>query len=73
MYFKCYKKVIVLLILLSGGGKDLATAATIKSTFVDEKPPSTSINTNLTKPLEPTSKMNANHMGNLHLTYYNSL
>lgn len=46
-----------------GGGKDLATAATIKSTFVDEKPPSTSVNTNLTKPLEPTSKMNANNMG----------
>lgn len=54
------------MILLSGGGKDLATAATIKSPFVDEKPPSTSINANLTKPLEPTSKMNTNNMGNLH-------
>jgi len=46
-----------------GGGKDLATAATIKSSYVDEKPPGTSINTNLNKPLEPTTKMNANNMG----------
>lgn len=60
-------------ILLLGGGKDLATAATIKSTFVDEKPPSTSINTNLTKPLEPTSKMNANNMGNNYLFKYNCI
>jgi len=43
----------------------LATAATIKSTFVDEKPPTTSINTNLPKPsLEPIPKMNPNNMGN---------
>jgi hypothetical protein len=42
----------------------LATAATIKSSYVDEKPPGTSINTNLNKPLEPTTKMNANNMGN---------
>lgn len=52
------------LISLSGGGKDLATAAAIKPAFLDEKPPSTSINTTVTKPLEPTSKMNANNMGN---------
>lgn len=31
---------------------------------MDEKPPSTSINTNLTKPIEPTSKINTNNMGN---------
>lgn len=43
-----------------GGGKDLATAASLKPTFVDEKPPSTSVSANMTKPIEPTSKMNAN-------------
>lgn len=54
---------MIFLIWLLGGGKDLATAANIKASFVDEKPPSTSINTNITKPVEPTSKMNANNMG----------
>ncbi|XP_050547780.1 protein strawberry notch [Daktulosphaira vitifoliae] len=47
-----------------GGGKDLATAANIKSSFKDEKPSSTSINTNnLSKPLESTYKVNSNNMG----------
>lgn len=50
--------------LLLGGGKDLATAANIKSAFPDEKPTTTSVNTNSTKPLEPTTKINANNMGN---------
>lgn len=35
----------------------------MKTPFLDEKPPSTSINTNLVKPLEAPLKMNPNNMG----------
>ncbi|XP_050441174.1 protein strawberry notch [Adelges cooleyi] len=48
-----------------GGGKDLATAANIKTTFKDEKVPSTSINANnLNKPIDPAYKANnSNNLG----------
>lgn len=63
MYLSNVIKLFVIFLNL-GGGKDLATAANIKTTFIDEKPPTTSVNTNLHKPLESTPKLNPNNIGN---------